>query len=71
MKNRKNMKIFVLYPNKKYLNVQRKFMTTVASDNVFNIALDGNFDECQKFVKRCLQIKSLAKFNKYVRCQFN
>jgi threonine synthase len=26
-------------------------MTTVNSDNVFNIALDGNFDDCQKFVK--------------------
>ena len=26
-------------------------MTTVDSENVFNIALDGNFDECQKFVK--------------------
>ena len=26
-------------------------MTTVDSNNVFNIALTGNFDECQKFVK--------------------
>ena len=26
-------------------------MTTVNSSNVFNIALAGNFDECQKFVK--------------------
>jgi threonine synthase len=26
-------------------------MTTVASNNVFNIALDGNFDDCQNFVK--------------------
>jgi len=51
IKNRKNMKIFVLHPKNKISMVQRKFMTTVDSKNVFNIALDGNFDECQKFVK--------------------
>ena len=51
IEGRKNMKIFVLYPDNKISNVQRKFMTTVNSNNVFNIALDGNFDECQKFVK--------------------
>jgi len=51
IKNRKNMKIFVLHPENKISDVQRKFMTTVDSKNVFNIAIDGNFDECQKFVK--------------------
>jgi threonine synthase len=51
IKNRKNMKIFVLHPNNKISEVQRKFMTTIDSKNVFNIAMDGNFDECQKFVK--------------------
>ena len=45
------MKIFVLHPDNKISEVQRKFMTTVNSSNVFNIALDGNFDECQRFVK--------------------
>ena len=51
IKDKKNMKIFVLHPNNKITEVQRKFMTTVDSENIFNIALDGNFDECQKFVK--------------------
>ncbi len=51
IKDRKNMNIFVLHPNKKISEVQRKFMTTVDSKNVFNVALDGNFDECQNFVK--------------------
>ena len=51
IKDRKNMKIFVLHPKNKISEVQRKFMTTVDAKNVFNIALDGNFDECQKFVK--------------------
>ena len=50
IKDRKNMKIFVLHPYNKISDVQRKFMTTVNSNNVFNIALEGNFDDCQKFV---------------------
>ena len=51
IKERKNMKIFVLHPKNKVSKTQRKFMTTVTSKNVFNIALEGNFDDCQKFVK--------------------
>ena len=51
IKNRKNIKIFVLHPENKISEVQRKFMTTINAPNVFNIALSGNFDDCQKFVK--------------------
>ena len=51
IKDKRNIKIFVLHPNKKISEVQRKFMTTAKSQNVFNIALDGNFDDCQKLVK--------------------
>ncbi len=51
IKNRKNMKIFVLHPSGKISRIQRKFMTTVKAKNVFNIALIGNFDDCQKLVK--------------------
>ena len=51
IKNKKNIKIFVLYPDNKISEVQRKFMTTVRASNVFNIAVDGNFDDCQQFVK--------------------
>ena len=51
IKNRKNMKVFVLHPKNKISDIQRKFMTTESSINVFNIALNGNFDDCQKLVK--------------------
>ena len=51
IRDRENMKIFVLHPDNKISEVQRKFMTTVNSSNVFNIAVASNFDECQKFVK--------------------
>ncbi|HJO77384.1 MAG TPA: threonine synthase [Pelagibacteraceae bacterium] len=51
IKNRKNMKVFVLHPENKISEVQRKFMTTVDVSNVFNIGITGNFDDCQKLVK--------------------
>jgi len=51
IKDRKNMKIFVLHPENKISEIQRKFMTTINSKNLFNISISGNFDDCQDFVK--------------------
>ncbi len=51
IKNRKSMKVFVLHPENKISEVQRKFMTTVDAPNVFNMGITGNFDDCQKLVK--------------------
>jgi len=61
IKDRKNMKIFVLHPENKISEVQRKFMTTVKSNNVFNISVKSNFDECQKFVKLMFADKIFCK----------
>ena len=47
----KNIDIFILHPHNRVSEVQRRQMTTVLSDNVFNIALQGNFDDCQTAVK--------------------
>jgi threonine synthase len=47
-----NATIFILHPYQKVSPVQRRQMTTVIADNVFNIALQGNFDDCQNFVKK-------------------
>ena len=60
IRDRKNIKIFVLHPDNKISEIQRKFMTTVNSSNVFNIALAGNFDECQKFVKSMFADKDFS-----------
>jgi len=60
IKNRSNMKIFVLHPKNKVTEVQRKFMTTVNSSNVFNIAVDSNFDDCQNFVKLMFADKNFS-----------
>jgi threonine synthase len=46
-----NIDIFILHPHKRVSEVQRRQMTTVLSGNVFNIALEGNFDDCQNMLK--------------------
>jgi len=46
-----NVDIFILHPYKRVSDVQRRQMTTVIADNVRNIALEGNFDDCQNMVK--------------------
>lgn len=47
----KNIDIFILHPQGRTSEMQRKQMTTVRSSNVFNIAIDGTFDDCQAIVK--------------------
>ncbi len=46
-----NVDVFILHPYQRVSEVQRRQMTTVLEDNVFNIALEGNFDDCQNMVK--------------------
>ena len=46
-----NLDIFILHPHGRISEVQRRQMTTVLSDNVRNIAMKGNFDDCQNMVK--------------------
>lgn len=46
-----NIDIFILHPEGRTSEVQRRQMTGVDSPNVFNIALQGNFDDCQNAVK--------------------
>ena len=60
IKGKKDMNIFVLHPNNKVSIVQRKLMTTVKDKNVFNIAIEGNFDDCQNLVKSMFSDKEFS-----------
>ncbi|WP_299232155.1 threonine synthase [uncultured Halomonas sp.] len=46
-----NLDIFILHPHNRVSEVQRRQMTTVLADNVFNVAIEGNFDDAQAMVK--------------------
>lgn len=49
---RDNVDIFMLHPKGRVSDVQRRQMTTVKAPNVYNIAIDGSFDDAQAMVKR-------------------
>jgi len=49
---RENVEIFMLHPAGRVSDVQRRQMTTVLAPNVYNIAIDGSFDDAQVMVKR-------------------
>jgi threonine synthase len=47
----KNIDVFILHPHNRVSDVQRRQMTTVQGDNIHNLAVEGNFDDCQAMVK--------------------
>ena len=61
LKEKKNINLFVLHPHEKISNIQRKIMTTCDSNNVYNIAVKGNFDDCQKIVKQMFNDEQFRK----------
>ncbi|MET1413990.1 threonine synthase [Roseibium sp. HPY-6] len=50
-RGRQRTDIFILFPDGRVSNVQRRQMTTPTEDNVHALALTGNFDDCQAIVK--------------------
>lgn len=51
IRGKSNINIFILFPEGKTSPVQEAQMTTVLDANVFNIAVEGSFDDCQSLMK--------------------
>ncbi|MDT8445398.1 MAG: threonine synthase [bacterium] len=51
VRGKERVKIFILHPKGKVSPVQERQMTSVLDENVFNIAVNGNFDDAQNVVK--------------------
>ncbi|KAI9803449.1 MAG: threonine synthase [Piccolia ochrophora] len=51
LRGKKDVSVFILHPKGKVSPVQEAQMTTVLDNNVHNLALEGNFDDCQDTVK--------------------
>ena len=47
----KNIHIFIMHPDGKTSPLQALQMTSVLDGNVYNIAVDGTFDDCQNIMK--------------------
>ena len=48
---RAGVDVFMLHPDGRVSDVQRRQMTTVLAPNIHNIAIDGSFDDAQALVK--------------------
>lgn len=53
-KNNSRANVIILHPKGRVSEFQRRQMTTVVANNVHNIAVDGNFDDCQSLIKNLL-----------------
>ncbi len=51
MRGKKGIRIFMLSPHKKMSRFQTAQMFSLQDDNIFNIAVNGVFDDCQDMVK--------------------
>jgi threonine synthase len=51
VRGRKNINIFILHPKGRVSPIQELQMTTVTDANVFNLAVEGTFDDAQSIVK--------------------
>jgi threonine synthase len=61
VRGKKNINIFILHPHKKVSPVQELQMTTVTDANVFNLAIQGSFDDGQQIVKQIFGDLSFKK----------
>ncbi len=57
--------LIVLHPLDRVSPVQRRQMTTVEADNVLNLAVRGDFDDCQRLVKGLLADESLRERGRF------
>ncbi|MEH6651868.1 MAG: threonine synthase [Motiliproteus sp.] len=61
-----NVDIFILHPHNRVSDVQRKQMTTIVGDNIHNLAIEGNFDDCQQMIKNSFADQSFLQGRKLV-----
>jgi len=57
--------LIVLHPLDRVSPVQRRQMTTVDADNVLNLAVQGDFDDCQRLVKGLLADETLREGRRF------
>jgi threonine synthase len=51
VKGKDRIRIFVMHPHGRVSPLQERQMTTVPDANVFNLAIEGTFDDCQNILK--------------------
>ena len=60
-RDKEALDIFMLYPQGRISEVQRRQMTTVDAANAYALAIEGNFDDCQDIVKALFADQGLRR----------
>ena len=60
------IKSFIMLPNGKMSEVQRRQMSTIKSSNVFALRINGTFDDCQDLVKLAFKKRDFLKTDQYL-----
>ncbi len=60
---KENLSAVILHPRGRVSDIQRKMMTSVMAPNIQNIAIDGDFDDCQDIVKGLFQDADMKNLN--------
>ncbi|MBX9708924.1 MAG: threonine synthase [Caulobacteraceae bacterium] len=63
--NQPHIRLVVLHPHERVSPVQRRQMTTVEAGNILNLAVRGDFDDCQRLVKALLADESLRADSRF------
>ena len=53
-----DVRVVILHPRGRISEVQRRQMTTAEGEGIYNIAIEGSFDDCQAIVKECFAAPS-------------
>ncbi|MDN5359235.1 MAG: threonine synthase [Thermotogaceae bacterium] len=57
------IRVFILYPSKKISDIQKKQITTYGN-NIYPLEIEGNFDDCQRIVKRLLSDQQIHEMHR-------
>jgi len=55
VRGRSRIRIFMMHPHGRVAPLQERQMTTVLEGNVYNLAIDGTFDDCQRIMKETFE----------------
>jgi len=60
-RGQESIDVFILHPEGRVSDVQRRIMTSVDDPNIHNIAINGTFDDCQRLVKQLFSDRALSE----------
>ena len=61
LRGRANIRLVVMFPEGRISDIQRRFMTTAPDANVATVAVDGDFDDCQRILKSLFRDQVFAR----------